>query len=112
MLYLLNTFSPMMMAEGTGIKTLVKEISIYEAMENLEKGFTSGISHEITAKIISVLLMENISFDRKNIVLNRNDKAICIVPNFRADVAREFTWLEVTGAGYRCFKVDIVEIIK
>lgn len=101
MTYLTNTFSPAMLGAGRG--ATLQEITLQEAREELSRGYTSAVSHEVTASVLSALLGEEVQFARVNLTLARLDRAVCIVPVFRASEAREFTREEVESAGYRCF---------
>lgn len=103
-LYLSNTFSPMML--GDSCKAEVKPCLIEEVKENLCV-LDSVISHEITAKIISSLLGEEIKFNRVDVTLESGSIMYALIPKFRASEAREFTQEEVEGAGYRCFKIKV-----
>jgi hypothetical protein len=99
--FLTNTFSPAMLATGGG--ATVQEITLAQAREELSSSWESAVSHEVTAGVLSALLGLPVQFARVNLVLNPADRVVCIIPNFRASEAREFTREEVEGAGYRCF---------
>jgi hypothetical protein len=99
-----NTFSPMMLSKG--ITAEIREITLEET-KVLVNGATSVISHETTAPVVSALLGQEVSFNRANVALNKGDELICVIPNFRANEAREFTFEEVSGAGFRCFHVKV-----
>lgn len=105
MMYLTNTFSPMMVSKSLVFKGI--EISLDEARTGLDTGFTSAISHEITSKILSALLDMDVVFNRVNLNLSKGDIVICIIPNFRSDIAREFSFDEIFNAGFRCFYITI-----
>ena len=101
MKYIANTFSPMMLgryewAEVTPID-----------LDEIPVGLTSVVSHEVTARILSALLGEEVQFNRINLSLELGDTLYCVIPNFRAQEAREFTHEEVSEAGYRCFQVRV-----
>lgn len=103
MLYLGNTFSPMMLeADGNAI---MGEYSLDAVKKFLEKPHTSVVSHEVTAPILSALLGIPVAFNRVNLTLNKGDCLICVIPAFRCNEAREFTHEEVASAGVRCFVV-------
>lgn len=98
-----TTFSPMMMGKG---QAHIRELKLGHAVAELKRhGYKSVVGHEITAGIISTLTGLPIEFNRESIQLGRWDVLFCIIPNFRANVAREFTKEEISGAGYRCFRV-------
>jgi hypothetical protein len=102
--YLGNTFSPMML--GHGVSCEVDEVSLGYVRDNLELDeITSVVGHEITAVVLSTLLDSHIAFNRVNLVLERGDDILVVIPNFRASEAREFTFEEISSAGYRCFHV-------
>lgn len=104
--YLTNTFSPMMLGPGaTGKVFEVTLPRIHDDVEDLKA--VSAISHEVTAKIVSALLDFEVPFNRVNLVLNPGDIVLCVIPNFRATEAREFTHDEVAAAGFRCFTIYV-----
>jgi hypothetical protein len=105
--YLTTTFSPMML-EG-GVAGYVREISLAQAQNILQDEFVSAVGHEVTAEVLSVLLGRKIEYNRINLVLKSEDQLICIIPKFRAEVAREFTKDEVEAAGYRCFQILVTQ---
>ena len=100
--YLGNTFSPMML--GKGVKAEVVEVGLSEFPTYFSPS-QSVISHEVTAAVISVILGQPVPFNRVNLTLEAGDRLYCIVPNFRATEAREFSREEVESAGYRAFLV-------
>lgn len=103
--WLTNTFSPLMVREGSfqGEKiSLERAISLIK-----DRGYQSAVGHEVTAQILTALIEMPVRFNRVNLSLNPMDEVIAIVPNFRADVAREFTREEVGAAGYSCFHIQI-----
>jgi hypothetical protein len=99
--YLGNTFSPMMLRSGD-----IAEVS-ETTLSNIPNNFVSIVSHEVTAKVLSALLNTEIEFNRINLTLISGDILYCIIPNFRSSEAREFTYEEVTKAGYRVFLVIV-----
>lgn len=101
--YLGNTFSPMMLKEGEWAEVVEIDLTDLPRMEEA----TSVISHEITASILSVLLGEEVSFNRTGLSLVEGDTLFCVIPNFRSSEAREFTKEEVETAGYRCFQIQV-----
>jgi len=105
--FVTNTFSPMMLGEGTAAR--VQEITIKVAREMVKdtpEGLrVSAVSHELTAPVISALLGVECQANRINVSLDSSDTLIAIIPGFRASVAREFTREEVEEAGARCFLV-------
>lgn len=104
--YLTNTFSPMMLSRGT--KAVVVEATLEEVRGAVETGLISAVSHAGTAEVLSVLLGTEVVFNRVNLVLRDGDEVWCVIPSFRAEVAREFTRDEIEAAGFRCFRVVIV----
>ena len=102
-IYLSTTFSPMML--GGGVAGYVREITLAQARDILQDPFVSAVGHEVTAEIMSALLGRKIDFNRINLVLKSGDQVVCVVPKFRAEVAREFTREEVEAAEVRCFQV-------
>ncbi len=109
-IYLTNTFSPMMIAPKNGNKAPVlfqgKEVSLSDIMRAFRQGdMISAVSHEATAEIFSMILGENIEFNRASLKLEKGDKLYVMIPNFRADKAREFTKAELSDADVRCFIV-------
>lgn len=103
MKYLANTFSPMMLGELEWAEVTPIELDELPPMSEL----TSVISHEVTAQILSALMGEEVPFNRVNLTLKLGDTLYCVIPNFRAQEAREFSYEEVSGAGYRCFQVRV-----
>lgn len=104
MIYLANTFSPMMLPEKSGYIAMVREM---KEIPKLPDFFISIISHHVTAKVISTLIGFDVPCSRTNVALKPNDEVICIIPNFRASEAREFTREEVENAGFRVFSVIV-----
>lgn len=102
MIYLTNTFSPLMLDEG--VWASVKEIDIGDIPP--VTSMTSAISHEVTASVISTILNGAVAFNRVNLKLIPGDVVFCVVPSFRAEVAREFTKEEVESAPIRTFRIE------
>ena len=103
MRYLTNTFSPLMMGEN--VSAVVRPAEITDVPADCQ----SAVSHKVTAGVLSALLGRDIPFNRVNLTLKSGDTVFCVIPDFRASEAREFTRAEVEGAGYRVFRVDIAE---
>lgn len=107
--YLANTFSPMMLGEGT--KAVVYRDTDTPSWlfkrDIQDENLISIVSHDITAKILSTLFQKEIPFNRTNVQLQPGDKLICVIPNFRATEAREFSREEVEAAGFRSFKIHV-----
>ena len=101
MKYIANTFSPMMLRENEWAEVTPIDL------DEIPSGLTSVVSHEITARVLSTLLGEEVQFNRTNLSLKLGDTLYCVIPNFRAQEAREFTHEEVSEAGYRCFQIRI-----
>lgn len=106
MRYLVTAFSPSMLKSGAGIEARVREITLTEAVA-LSNGATSAVGHEVTAQILTALLGRQVAFNRVNLTLSAGDELVVVIPNFRANEAREFTKQEVEAAGFRCFWVEV-----
>lgn len=102
MLYLTNTFSPQMLAEDS--VATVKRINYVKAMDLLADGFTSAVSHQVTADILTNIIGKPVAFNRINIALQNGDQCVAIIPNFRAETAREFTSDEI-GKNFSFFHI-------
>lgn len=119
---LLNTFSPRMLAEGCECR--VKQVTFEEIEKSIVRpwywdknmndtgfekyiGGESAIGHEVTAHVLSIAFNAMVPFQRKNVVLKHRSIAYIVIPNFRANEAREFTREEVVNAGFRCFRVNV-----
>ena len=108
--YLTTAFSPNMLSSGT--MALIKETSLDKVKDNLNKiNWTSAVGHEITANVLTALLGCEVKFNRTNLTLGVGDDVICVIPSFRANMAREFTREEVEAAGYRCFHIKTREAL-
>lgn len=105
MKFLTNTFSPAMLQAGASFQGY--EIPTLEEVKKHLPGIVSAVSHEVTASILSSLLNTAIPFNRVNLSLKPGDTVVCIIPTFRAQEAREFTFEEVFQAGYRTFIINI-----
>lgn len=107
--FLANTFSPLMLAPNT--QAHIDEVTLEEVKEKLIVHKTRGdevvsaVSHEVTARVLSAVLDQEVIFNRWNVKLTCGDTLIVMVPSFRAEVAREFTEEEVLSAPLRCFFV-------
>ena len=103
MKYLANTFSPLMIQDGkfSGIP-----ISLSQA-KALAADAKSVVGHEVTAPILSALLGLPVAFNRENLAVVPGDQIICVIPKFRAEKAREFSYEEVAAAGFQAFLVEI-----
>ena len=105
MRYLTNTFSPAMVEAGASFQGT--DIPTLEEVKDHLPGITSAVSHEVTAAVLSSLLSVSIPFNRVNLSLAPGDVVICVIPMFRAQEAREFTFQEISSAGWRAFMVEI-----
>jgi hypothetical protein len=105
MIYLGNTFSPMMLRSGDIAE--VSETNLSNITHFVGDNFISIVSHQVTAKVLSALLNTEVEFNRINLTLVPGDVLYCIIPNFRSNEAREFTYDEVVDAGYRVFLVIV-----
>ncbi|MDO8637449.1 MAG: DUF1874 domain-containing protein [Dehalococcoidia bacterium] len=99
--YIGNTFSPMML--GSGGSCRVTEVLLAEVTQF--NNLVSVVGHEVTAAVLTGLLGRPVAFNRVNLSLGAGDELYCVVPNFRATEAREFSKEEVEAAGVRCFRV-------
>ena len=104
MIYLASTFSPQMLSHNA--IALVKRVDFDTAVSLLGDGFTSVVSHQVTAEILSGILNMPVPFNRINVQLMPGDMLIAIIPNFRAEVAREFTAEEI-GNNFSFFQIKI-----
>lgn len=104
--YLTNTFSPAMVSRG-GFSG--RACTLDAARSALAGGYTSAVSHEVTAGVLSALLGARVDFARVNLALVPGDRVVCVVPRFRAEVAREFSREEVEAAGFSAYLVEVVE---
>ena len=103
MKYLANTFSPLMIQDG---KFLGMPISLAQA-KALAKDAKSVVGHEVTATVLSALLGVSVAFNRENLAVVPGDQIVCVIPKFRANEAREFTFEEVSAAGFQAFLVEV-----
>lgn len=115
--YLTSTFSPAMLGHVPG-KAPNPVASVFEYFpdqedcredlaELLGPNFTSAVGHEVTAKVLAALLGVPVQFNRTNLVLKAGDDVVCVIPNFRANEAREFSHEEVVAAGFRVFLLQV-----
>ncbi len=102
--YLATTFTPSMLAPRT--RALVREIECEEA-KGLARGAVSAVGHEVTAHILTQKLGYPVQFSRVSLTLQPGDAVVCVIPQFRAEVAREFTREEIERAPFRCFHVEV-----
>lgn len=106
--FLATTFSPAMLKPGRA--ALVEESSLEDARELLCDSWTSAVGHDVTAGILTALLGFRVPFARVNLALDHGDQLVCVIPNFRASEAREFSSDEVEAAGFRCFLVTVGDV--
>jgi len=90
-----------------GATAAVEEIELETARDLVKDGFTSVISHEVTAKVVSAVLHTEVVFNRVNVTLKAGDVLVAVIPSFRAEIAREFTEEEVCAAPLRCFLIKV-----
>lgn len=102
--YLAVTFSPAMLTPGAS--AVVEEAALAD-VQAASSELVSAVGHEVTAAILSALLGQEVAFNRVNLTLRPGDEVYCIIPRFRAEVAREFTREEVEAAGFRCFRIRV-----
>ena len=118
-MYITSTISSMMLA-GPAIEMIIQEFDS-EDMSIRMSGINTvcksrcvdvvgAIGHENTASVIRPLVeryLPSVSgiqlFDRVDIKLGLFDEILAIVPNFRANESREFTFDEVKSSGFRVF---------
>lgn len=105
MKYLTSTFSPMMIKQG---QFEGEKISLEKAI-TLAVNAKSCVGHEVTAKVLSALLKQSVAFNRENVAAVPGDSIIAIIPNFRADQAREFSHDEVKAAGFQAWLIFVWE---
>lgn len=104
--YLTNTFSPRMLR--TGASAYVSGLSPREAMGMAcAPNIVDCISHDVTASIFSGLLGRKVEHTRVDLSLEPGDQLICLIPNFRANEAREFTYDEVASSGVLAYLIQV-----
>jgi len=86
----------------------VREVNEETFNRELGDDFESYVGHEATAKLLSAKFGKEISFNRANITLTPAVKLFVAVPQFRVDVAREFTEDEIKNAKFRYFIIEMV----
>ena len=104
MTYLLNAFSPSMLVEG---EALIKPVNEDWFRGELLKGFTSAVSHAITAEILSKRGGIPVKFNRKSVSLKPYNTALIAVPQVRFQEAREYTLAEVQNARFNFYVVMV-----
>ena len=67
----------------------------------------SIVGHEPTAALLSAVLGRPIPFNRETVTLDSGDLLYAVIPQFRVEVAREFTAEELSSAKFRCFRVSV-----
>jgi len=102
MRYLTTTFSPAMLGAGCSA-----EVSPLANVGEVPVDLVSAVGHEVTAKILAVLLGREVLFSRANLALKGGDEVWCVIPTLRAAEAREFSLAEVQGAGFRAWYVRV-----
>ena len=118
-MYITSTISPMMLA-GPKLEMIVQEFEPEDMLIRMSGINTvcksrcvdvvGAVGHQNTASVIRPLVeryLPEVSgielFDRVSIKLGLFDEILAIIPNFRANEAREFTFNEVENAGFRVF---------
>lgn len=103
MIYLANTFTPMMAptAQFRG-----QPIPLAEA-KALARDAASIVSHVATAQVLTRVLGRPVSFNRATVTLAPGDQVVCIIPKFRAEQAREFTPDELSATEFKAFLIEI-----
>lgn len=71
-IYLANAFSLGMLNTNWAM-LYVRELNVEEVKEYLQKGFTSVVGHESTARLLTQLLNIDVAFNRVEIRLNPGD---------------------------------------
>jgi hypothetical protein len=86
----------------------IREVNEETFNRELGDDFESSVGHEATAKLLSAKFGKDIPFNRTNVTLTPDVRLFVAVPQFRVDVAREFTEDEIKNAKFRYFIIEIV----
>ena len=101
--YLTNTFTPAMCR---GLHYAGSPLTLDEARDAATDA-TSAVGHEVTAKVLTALLGREVAFNRVNLALQPGDVVVAVIPDFRASEAREFTFEEVSAAGWTASLIEV-----
>ena len=104
--YLATTFSLSMLPCFPN-RVSIEELDERTFAMELADGFKSVIGHESTAKLLSQKFNKEIQFNRASIQLKPYDKLLVVVPQFRAEEAREFSEAEIKDLKFRYFIVVV-----
>ena len=123
LVFITTTFTPSMLPpmfelppqeHVAAVTAEVDHDDVYDLLSRTEPEQVRGaVGHENTARVIERLLgdalPEGVSlFARRNISLRAGDKVIAVIPQFRADKAREFTNEEISSANFRFFVTRVL----
>jgi hypothetical protein len=103
-----TTFSVSMLPASEESNLRIREVSEETFNRELGDDFESYVGHEATAKLLSAKFGKEIPFNRANVTLTPDIKLFVAVPQFRVDVAREFTEDEIKNARFRYFIIEMV----
>ena len=103
-----TTFSISMLPASEEANLRIREVNEETFNRELGDDFESYVGHEATAKLLSAKFGKDIPFNRANITLTSDVKLFVAVPQFRVDVAREFTEDEIKNAKFRYFIIEMV----
>lgn len=100
-----NTFTPLM-SPHRGVK--IRPCTEREARRIINGVWESAVSHKVTAEILSERFGVKIPFNRINLQLLPGDKILACCPQYRAEIAREYTEAEIVGATWLYFLIKIL----
>jgi len=103
-----TTFSVSMLPVIGQANLRIREVSEDTFNSELGDDFESYVGHETTAKLLSEKLGKDIKFNRANLMLEPNMRLFVAVPQFRVEVAREFTPEEIEKAKFRYFIIELI----
>jgi len=117
-IYVTTTISPMMIGDGSTMvieSVNIEDIDRKKSIKNNDN-FIGAVGHETTAQVLKPIIKAYFPFvgeiplyNRINISLKKGDGVLAIIPNFRTEVAREFSLTEVESAGFRAFFAEIID---
>jgi hypothetical protein len=108
MYYISNAFALSMLSE-VPVNIRVSELSAEEVRKLLaENEFTSTIGHQSTSLILSELLQMQISMNRVQIKLSKNDKLIVYQLMQRVEEGKILTREEILQLSSKFFFVEII----
>lgn len=90
-----------------GLRYTGRPLTLAEARDAAADA-TSAVGHEVTTKTLSALLGREVAFNRVNLALQPGDIVVAIIPDFRANEAREFTFEEVSAAGFTASLIEVL----